>query len=378
MKRLLARAVPIALLLLAACSGTSDPRSLGALAERSTNHVATTLKIPDAPLIVPLKPSIPSAAIHLDEALQRLGRRFDGEVGIAVRDVATGWTSHYRGLDYFPQQSVSKLWVALGIFDRIDRGVLRPDAEIVVRPEDLTLFHQPIRAMVLRSGVYRTTIEELLVRALTQSDNTASDRLLTELGGADAVRAMLAAKAINGVRFGPGERLLQSQTAGLDWQQAYATGARFYAARDALPAAARRQAFDAYAADPIDGATPYGIVDALARLSVGQLLSARSTDRMTEIMRETRTGALRLKSGLQPGWRLAHKTGTGQVFEGEQAGYNDVGILTSPSGRTYAIAVLIGRTARPLAERSALIRGVVAATIGYDADFAAQVQAAGL
>ena len=328
-------------------------------------------------MIVPLRPSLPSAAIHLDEALQRLGQRFDGSVGIAVRDVATGWTSHFRGLDYFPQQSVSKLWVALGIFDRIDQGLLRPEDEIVVRPEDLTLFHQPMRAAVLNSGGYRITIEGLLVRALTQSDNTASDRLLTEYGGPDAVRALLDTKGIYAVRFGPGERLLQSRTAGLDWQQSYASGGAFYAARDAVPAVIRRQAFDAYVADPIDGATPYGIVDALARLSTGHLLSAQSTARMTGIMAETRTGALRLKSGLQPGWRLAHKTGTGQVLEGEQAGYNDVGILTSPSGRTYTIAVMIGRTSRPLSERSALIRAVVAATIDYDADFTLQVNAAG-
>ena len=32
------------------------------------------------------------------------------------------------------------------------------------------------------------------------------------------------------------------------------------------------------------------------------------------------------------GWTIAHKTGTGQVYGSEQAGYNDIGILTSPDG----------------------------------------------
>ena len=31
-------------------------------------------------------------------------------------------------------------------------------------------------------------------------------------------------------------------------------------------------------------------------------------------MGNTKTGANRLKGGLQPGWTLSHKTGTGQVL----------------------------------------------------------------
>lgn len=362
------------LLILSACNGTSasDPRSLGAVAEPArTQPTAPTLQMA-APAAVSVQRPIPSAAVHLDAALLRLGKGFRGEVGIAVRDVQTGWTSHYRGLDYFPQQSVSKLWVAISTFDQIDQGKIHLDDAIEVRAQDLTLFHQPIRTAVLRSGGFHTTVGDLLVRALTQSDNTANDRLLTQVGGPDAVRTMLTAKSIGGVRFGPGERLLQSQTAGLAWQPGYAIGANFAAARAALPGTVRREAFDAYTADPIDGATPYGIVDALARLADGQLISPQATEKLTGIMADTRTGALRLKSGLRPGWRLAHKTGTGQVLDGEQAGYNDVGLLTSPSGRTYAVAVLIGRTSRPLTERSALMRGVLAATADYDANFAIQ------
>lgn len=378
-RRLFGHAGLVAMLLLTACGGSSvsDPRTIAPTARLSgPRPAAPKLAFPAAPAQAAPKPAIPSAASALDREVQRIGTAFHGNVGIAVRDVETGWTSHYRGLDYFPQQSVSKLWVALSVLDRVDEGQLHLGSEIMVRPEDLTLFHQPLRTMVLRTRGFRTTTEDLLTRALTQSDNTANDRLLTEVGGPDFVRATLARKGISGVRFGPGERLLQSRTAGLVWQPRYAIGGAFYAAREALPDAARRQAFNAYVADPIDGATAFGIADALARLSVGQLLSSGSTARFTHIMGQSRTGALRLKSGLRPGWHLAHKTGTGQVFDGEQAGYNDVGILTSPGGRTYTVAVLIGRTADSQADRTALMQKVVAATAGYDAAYAAQQSAA--
>ena len=111
--------------------------------------------------------------------------------------------------------------------------------------------------------------------------------------------------------------------------------------------AAGAQAFERYIDDPVDGATPEGLTMGLARLQRGELLSRASTARLLSIMSQTRTGPQRLTGGLAPGWRIAHKTGTGQVLSGTQAGYNDIGILTSPEGRHYAVAVMIGRTSAP-------------------------------
>jgi beta-lactamase class A len=65
-------------------------------------------------------------------------------------------------------------------------------------------------------------------------------------------------------------------------------------------------------------------------------------------MSNTKTGPQRLKGGLAPGWSLAHKTGTGQVLGATQSGYNDIGIITAPDGRSYSVAVLIRRTATPI------------------------------
>src|SRR3546814_3151447 len=66
---------------------------------------------------------------------------------------------------------------------------------------------------------------------------------------------------IEGIRFGPGERLLQCAIAGLDWKSSYSIGNAFFAARRAVPERVRRAAFESYIADPMDGATPLGIVD---------------------------------------------------------------------------------------------------------------------
>lgn len=375
------RRLPLLCLTLAACDTTGALPPAVPVAATTTMPAAGAAVRPadtpgDRPAAAAASPATPSAAVALDTAIDRLGRGFPGEIGLAVRDVQTGWTSHHRGLDYFPQQSVSKLWVAMTALDRADAGRFDLSRPLTVTARDLTLFHQPIRALAIRPGGYRTTPAELMTRALTESDNSANDRLLREVGGPEAVREMLRAKVVGGVRFGPGEKRLQASVAGLSWPEEWAGGGGFYTARDALPPARRRAAFDAYVGDPMDGATPLGVVDALARLQAGRLLSPPATQRLMATMAQTRTGALRLKSGLRDGWTLSHKTGTGQILDGEQAGYNDVGILTSPQGNRYAVAVLIGRTARPVAERAALMRRVVAATIDYDAALAEQRAAA--
>ena len=300
----------------------------------------------------------------LEARIDQLGRSFDGEVGIAVREVDSDWSTSWNGQRFFPQQSVSKFWVALTAFNAVDAGMLDLDQPVTIRREDLTLFHQPIAAQVDADG-YTTTLGNLLFRALTQSDNTCNDAVLRAAGGPTAVRAMLARHRIEGVRFGPGERIMQSQIAGMRWQQSYSVGRAFYAARSAVPESVRRTAFQNYIADPIDGATVDGIVDALARLRRGELLSPRSTERLLSIMSQTRTGPQRLTGGLAPGWRIAHKTGTGQVLGSTQAGYNDIGILTSPDGRHYAVAVMIGRTSIPLPQRMAMMQSVTRATIAF-------------
>ncbi|MEA3010670.1 MAG: beta-lactamase class [Sphingomonadales bacterium] len=301
----------------------------------------------------------------LEGQVRALGQAFSGDIGIAVRDVQSGWTTSYDGETFFPQQSVSKFWVALTALDKADRGQLSLDRPVTLTKADITLFHQPIAAQIGPNG-YTTTIESLMTRALQQSDNTCNDAVLWRAGGPDAVRAFLRDKGISGIRFGPGERLLQSGIAGIQWQQSYAYGGGFYAARNAVPASVRRAAFEHYIKDPMDGATPLGVVDALARLKRGELLSPVSTSKLLSIMSNTKTGPQRLKGGLAPGWHLAHKTGTGQVLGGEQAGYNDIGVITGPDGRSYALAVMIRRTSAPLVQRMAAMQNTVRAVISFD------------
>jgi beta-lactamase class A len=302
------------------------------------------------------------APTFLRDRINELGRSFNGRVGIAVRSVDDGWSVGWKADEYYPQQSVSKLWVSITALDAVDKGRVRLDDTVTLTRGDLTLFHQPIAARILGGG-YTTTLDDLMFKAITTSDNTANDKLMRSVGGPEAVRSVITTKGLGRVRFYNGERALQSKIAGLIWTPSYSIGNAFYEARDALPFTVRKAAFDRYVEDPYDGAAPSAIANALARLKRGELLSPASTQRLLYIMANTHTGPNRLKGGLQPGWTLSHKTGTGQVLGPWQAGYNDIGILTAPDGRSYAVAVMIKLTSTPLPTRMALMNNVVRAVI---------------
>ena len=307
------------------------------------------------------KPTAP-APRALDQAIRGITNNFEGLVGVAVTSIDDGWIVASNGERPMPQQSVSKLWVAVAALDALDRGAMRLNDPVTVTRADLTLFHQPIRANV-GAGGYATTIGALLNQAMTRSDNTANDKLLWTAGGPEAVRSMLVRNGISGVRFGPGERLLQSQTAGLSWKQSYSIGDAFFKARNALPLNVREAALRRYLADPIDGASPEGITLGLAGLARGNLLSPASCRYLLGVMENSKTGPQRMRAGLAPGWTLAHKTGTGQELGGLATGYNDVGLVTAPDGRAYAIAVMIGRTTLTIPQRQRLMSDVVRAVV---------------
>jgi len=170
--------------------------------------------------------------------------------------------------------------------DAVDRGKVKLSDPVTLTRDDLTVFHQPIRDLILGSGSYTTTLNDLMVRQITESDNTANDKLMRVVGGPGAVRAMIKAKHLGAIRFYNGERALQSRIAGLMWSPSYSIGNAFFDARDALPAAIRKAAFDRYVRDPYDGAAPSAITTALARLKRGELLSPASTAFLLDVMHE--------------------------------------------------------------------------------------------
>ena len=307
----------------------------------------------------PARPAVVRAPVGLENLLDEQWRIFPGRTGVAVMRIDGGeWTTGKRMNELFPQQSVSKTWVALTILDLVDQGKLRLDQKVRITRDDLAVFHQPIRDRVIANGEIDITVLALLEQAIIGSDNTANDSLLRTAGGPQAVQSFLVRKNLGAIRFGPGERVLQSGIAGIEWRQEYSLGRSFYAARDAVPLATRKAALDRYLANPVDGASPEAIVRALARLAKGELLSPASTRLILGIMSRTSSGPNRMKAGVPASWRFLHKTGTGQVLPPVSTGYNDIGIMTAPDGTRYALAIMMGSTTASIPQRMSFMQFV--------------------
>lgn len=301
----------------------------------------------------------PKAPAELQARLAEIASAYGEPVGIAVSDVTAGWVAQVNGDQPFPQQSVSKTWVAIAVMDAVDAGRLRLDDTVLLTDADRSVFFQPVSANITPEG-YPIKVKDLLRRALVTSDNAANDKLMRLVGGPEVVRDVIERKGLDGITVGAEERHLQARIAGMVWKDSYGDGS-FNQVRARLKPEVRDAAMAAYLANPLDGATPVGIVRALSGLKQGQLLSQTSSQVILDDMADARTGPRRLRGGLPPGWSIAHKTGTGQDWRGASVGINDIALITAPDGHVYAVAVMIRRTRQPVPARLEMMQSVTRA-----------------
>ena len=293
----------------------------------------------------------------------RLVHGFDGRVGVCA--IQGSQRACVNGDERSAMQSVMKLLAGLAVLDRVDNGGWSLDESVTVRRENLSLYVQPIADIVKAKGSFRTTIGDLVRRAIVDSDSAATDILVDRLGGPAAVQAFLDRKGIRGVRFDRDEKRLQTEIVGLMWKPEFVDAAVLDRAIKAVPVEVRDTANRRYQKDVRDTATPMGMATTLDSLVSGRLLSSESTRWVLNVMSHTATFPDRLKAGVPPGWAIAHKTGTSGTWKGVTVATNDVGILTAPDGRTVALAVFIADSRAPESNRAALMATLARSTVSH-------------
>jgi beta-lactamase class A len=262
---------------------------------------------------------------------------------VAIQNLEDGEMWAWNGDKAFPMQSVFKAPLGAAVLSEVDAGRLSLDEVITLREQDISPAHSKIADGWPERTDY--TIRELLVWAVGDSDNTAADVLMRKIGGPGALTAWLRGKGVKDVRVDRYERQLQPDANGMaSFRIAWKGWPAFSAARDTLPEALRREATVRYLADPRDTATASGALTFLRKLAVGELLKPASTTLLLRLMSDQNTGPARMKTGLPPGARLAHKTGTSATDLGMTPVVNDIGILTLKDGRRYAVAVFMTGT----------------------------------
>ena len=291
---------------------------------------------------------------RLDREMAGLAvRARPGVLGFGLMNLESGEYWVREGDRTFPMMSVFKLPLGAAALAEVDAARLDLHEVLALTDKDLSPSLSPIAQAWPGRSSY--TVDELLVAAVRDSDNTAADVLMKRIGGPGVVTAWLDSQKITEVRVDRYEREIQPDTYAMasfrpEWKEPTA----FAAALSTVPPARRRAATLAYMADPRDSSTPRGMLQLLAKLDGGSMLSQASTRRLLTLMGQTTRGADRIRAGLPKNAGFAHRPGTSGTDQGLTAAFNDVGIFTLPDRRSYAIAAFLTGSTAPDPTRAAL------------------------
>ena len=296
-------------------------------------------------------------AMALLRDVSRIEKQAKGHLGVALLDLKDRQRWSHRGGEAFPMQSVFKLPLGIAVLQAVEAGRFKLDQPITVKRSDISLFHSPL-AKGFKGDTQAYPLRELIRLTIAESDNTAADLLMRLIGGPQTVTAMLRQGGITGISVDRYERVFQPEIYGMrgfGWDEVI-DEPKFRAELKALPADKRRLSLATYLRDdPRDKATPDASADLLEGLARGTWLrDPAHAQWLNRLMVDNAGGKDRIKAGLPAGSAFAHRTGASLTTDGISAATNDIGIVTLPDGRAFAIAIyLSGSTASADAREAA-------------------------
>ncbi|WP_406287882.1 class A beta-lactamase [Streptomyces sp. NBC_00209] len=245
-----------------------------------------------------------AAADPTTARLRELERTHGARVGAFAYNVATGVAVRHRADERFPMLSTFKTLAAAAVLRDLDRDGEVLDKVIHYTEADC-VSDSPVTDTPehLASGL---SIARLCDAAIGDSDNTAGNLLLRELGGPQAVTRFARSLGDRVTRLDRWEPVLNSAEPGR----------------------------------VTDTTTPSALARDYARLVLGDALERRDRERLTYWLLNCRTSGTRFRAGLPPEWTVADKTGGGSY-----ASCNDVGVAWTPEGVPVVLAVLTTKPA---------------------------------
>ncbi|MEA5532876.1 serine hydrolase [Crocosphaera sp. XPORK-15E] len=217
-------------------------------------------------------------------------------------DLDNGAYVSLDGSTPIPAASTIKVPVLVAFFEEVDKGNIHLDQMLTMDKSIITSGSGDMQYMQVGK---KFTALEVATKMIIISDNTATDMLIRQIGG----------KEVLNQRF-------------KEW------GLTHTVINNPLP--------------DLEGTNTTSSEDLaklLARVERGDLISARSRDRLLGIMEQTKTRTL-LPQGLEKDANIAHKTGDIGIILG------DVGIIDIPTGKRYIGAVFAQRAYNDPAGRS--------------------------
>ena len=287
----------------------------------------------------------------VSQKIEKLSEKLVGRIGVAAQEIGSKETITINGDEQFVMASTYKVAIAVALLDRIDKGELKLSDLIDVEQETMVTGDGAIAVNFVHPGI-KLSVANLIEPMITLSDNTATDACLKLAGGPEAVNKKMKSIGITELRVDRSTSEILRDFYGLP-DKAYASVLAEALAKDATLAAKqplRNLKFEQE--DLRDQSSPNAMLQLLLAIDNGKTLSEKSREFLLATMSRTRTGNGRLKGLLPKGTPVAHKTGTiGGVA-------NDVGYVTLPDGRRFAIVVFTKSSTTSEADRDRAIAEV--------------------
>jgi len=286
----------------------------------------------------------------ISQRIEKLSQGLVGRIGVAAQEIGSGVRVTVNGDESFVMASTYKVAIAVTALRQVDQGKLKLTDLIDCPVEKMVPGPNPLVMNFLHPGI-KLSVANLIEPMIVESDNSATDYLLEAVGGPAAVTKMLRDIGITEQRVDRDVSEILRDFYGLE-DRAYVPFTKVAYAKD--PTLITRQSdrnLD-YEKDPRDQTTPKAMLQLLLAIDNGKALSESSREFLLGVMSRTRTGGERIKALLPKGTPVADKTGTlGGVA-------NDVGYVTLPDGRRFAIAVFTKSSTTPDADRARAIAEV--------------------
>lgn len=283
----------------------------------------------------------------ISQKIEKVSQGLAGHIGVAAQELGSGKRISVNGDEAFVMASTYKVAIAATLLDRVDKGQLKLSDLIDISPEMMVAGDNAIAETFIHPGI-KLSVANLIEVMITASDNTATDVSLELAGGPEAVTKMLRSIGITDQRVDRYTSEILRDFYGLP-DKAYVSVVAEAAAKDPTLIAKQPDRNLEFEKAPRDQSTPNAMLDLLLAIDSGKVLSEKSRVFLLATMSRTHTGSTRLKGLLPKGTPVAHKTGTiGGVA-------NDVGFITLPDGRRFAIAVFTKSSTTPTANRDRAI-----------------------
>lgn len=255
-----------------------------------------------------------SQHMDLKKQLALLEREAQGRLGLCLLNTADQQRFSYRGDERFPLCSTFKSILAAAILKQSMRdNTLLQQRQRFSGQEVQQSGYAPVARQYIANGM---TVAELCAATIQYSDNAAANVLLKVLGGPAALTAF--SRELGDAHF----RLDR-------WEPELNT---------AIPG------------DERDTSTPVAMTRTLNKLILGDALGLTQRAQLADWLKGNTTGGKRIRAGVQAGWQVGDKTGTGAY-----GSTNDVAVLWPQKDKPLILSVYFTQLQQDAAPRDDVI-----------------------